>query len=152
LAAAGFLGGLDQFGGFRNEIRLKQVYILLALLCMASGLQNAAVSSASGRTLRTTHLTGLTTDIGLGLARLLSFRALGESGRSQELLVLWRRASGVGVFVAGSLIGAALFVWIEYRGFWILALLTAILGFMGRSIRLPENGHAIAVEQVLKQS
>ena len=62
---------LGWFGEFGEPLRLKRDYLLLALLCTASGLQNAVVSSLSGSIIRTTHLTGTTTDLGIGLIRVL---------------------------------------------------------------------------------
>lgn len=71
LFLAGLGGYLDWFGKFGGEPSVKGDYIFLALLCSASGLQNAIVTSYSGAAIRTTHLTGITTDLGIGLVRIL---------------------------------------------------------------------------------
>ena len=42
----------------------------IALLCGIMGLQNATITKASGATIRTTHVTGITTDIGIELGKL----------------------------------------------------------------------------------
>jgi uncharacterized membrane protein YoaK (UPF0700 family) len=42
---------------------------MAALLCAAMGLQNALVTRLSGATVRTTHLTGIVTDLGIETAR-----------------------------------------------------------------------------------
>ncbi len=44
-------------------------FALTGLLCFAMGLQNALVTKISGAVIRTTHLTGITTDIGIELVR-----------------------------------------------------------------------------------
>ena len=44
-----------------------------ALLCAAMGLQNALVTRLSGAVVRTTHLTGVITDLGIECARWLRF-------------------------------------------------------------------------------
>jgi len=51
-----------------------------ALLCAAMGLQNALVSRLSGAVVRTTHLTGVITDLGIESARWFRFwrRSLSE--------------------------------------------------------------------------
>jgi len=51
-----------------------------ALLCAAMGLQNALVSRLSGAVVRTTHLTGVVTDLGIESARWFRFwrRSLSE--------------------------------------------------------------------------
>ncbi|MEZ0230227.1 MAG: YoaK family protein [Planctomycetota bacterium] len=43
---------------------------LTAVLSFAMGLQNALVTTASGAVVRTTHMTGVTTDLGIELVRL----------------------------------------------------------------------------------
>jgi uncharacterized membrane protein YoaK (UPF0700 family) len=54
-----------------------------ALLCAAMGLQNALVSRLSGAVVRTTHLTGVVTDLGIEAARWFRFwrRSLSEITR-----------------------------------------------------------------------
>jgi len=54
-----------------------------ALLCVAMGLQNALVSRLSGAVVRTTHLTGVVTDLGIEGARWFRFwrRSLSEATR-----------------------------------------------------------------------
>ena len=66
------------FGIFGGRFGQPSDYVLLSLLCLACGLQNGAITSSSGGTIRTTHLTGLTTDLGLGLARLLNYSTLDQ--------------------------------------------------------------------------
>lgn len=44
---------------------------MTALLCCAMGVQNALVTNLSGARVRTTHMTGITTDIGIESARTL---------------------------------------------------------------------------------
>ncbi|MHB1844710.1 MAG: YoaK family protein [Deltaproteobacteria bacterium] len=51
------------------------------LLASAMGAQNALVTKLSGSIIRTTHMTGITTDIGIGLARIWSAsRRIARSG------------------------------------------------------------------------
>ncbi|HEX4353346.1 MAG TPA: YoaK family protein [Polyangiales bacterium] len=57
-----------------------------ALLCAAMGMQNSLVTRLSGAVVRTTHLTGVVTDIGIEVARWLRWwRA--SNGRPDALLV-----------------------------------------------------------------
>lgn len=62
-------GHFNFFGVFGNLENIKHDYLLSIVLCTACGLQNGAITLASGATIRTTHLTGITTDIGLGIIR-----------------------------------------------------------------------------------
>ena len=110
-------GSLDFFGKFGDSILIKHDYFLLAGLCMACGLQNAAITSASGYTIRTTHLTGLTTDLGLGLVR----AELGQASATEKLqerrMNLFRLGT-IASFVIGSFVAAYIFSRFEYQGFF----------------------------------
>ncbi|HKO49466.1 MAG TPA: YoaK family protein [Polyangiaceae bacterium] len=61
-----------------------------ALLCAAMGLQNALVSRLSGAVVRTTHLTGVVTDLGIEGARWFRFWRRSLSEVMQVPLVLGR--------------------------------------------------------------
>lgn len=121
LVAAAAGGYLNFFGVFGHDLRLKQDYVLLALLCAASGLQNAAVSTATGATIRTTHLTGLTTDLGTGLVRAFSDRA----HYKEEMRAVRLRLGTILSFAMGSAIGAYCYLKAHYLGFLLPALLAA---------------------------
>ncbi len=120
LSAAAVGGIYDFFGPFGAMVDIKKDYILLCLLCMASGLQNAAITSASGATVRTTHLTGLTTDLGIGIVRAF------YSQEDKNFRVQARRANRLRVcslfaFVLGGAAGAFLFLEVAYLGFFMPA-------------------------------
>lgn len=132
LAAAA--GELEQFGSFGAESRIEEAYFLLALLCLASGLQNGAITSSSGSSVRTTHLTGLTTDLGLGIARLLTLRPT-DAGFRAERLASGLRAGTILAFIAGSAAGAALFLTLRYRGFLLPAAIALYAAWHGRLFR-----------------
>jgi len=69
--------------------------VLTGSLCFAMGMQNALVTRISGAVVRTTHLTGMSTDIGIELAHLVFWlreegRGKGVSGRLRLLFGVWR--------------------------------------------------------------
>lgn len=130
LAAAA--GGFDYFGAF-GESHLKHSYLLLALLCLASGLQNGAITSSSGSSVRTTHMTGLTTDLGLGFARMLTFRE--GRRRGVELRASALRAGTILAFIVGSAAGASLFSSLRYRGFIAPAAIAGYVAWHGRRLK-----------------
>jgi uncharacterized membrane protein YoaK (UPF0700 family) len=80
-----------------------------ALLCFVMGLQNATITKISGARIRTTHLTGMVTDMGielgkfayLGLARMLSHPPVPVDGRKLAILL-----PIVFMFFFGGLVGA----------------------------------------------
>lgn len=47
------------------------ITVMIALLCFLMGLQNAIITKISNAEIRTTHITGLATDIGIELGRYL---------------------------------------------------------------------------------
>lgn len=124
LVLASLGGWLGYFGVFGSEVELRDDYILLSLLCMASGLQNAALTSASGATIRTTHLTGLTTDLGIGLIRSVSLPSE-HPQRAAENKANWLRIGTILSFMSGGAVGALLFLSVEYLGFLLPAAIAA---------------------------
>jgi uncharacterized membrane protein YoaK (UPF0700 family) len=127
-------GNLRMFGQWGEALRLKQDYFLLALLCMASGLQNAAITTASGSTVRTTHLTGISTDLGIGIVRELTL-IRDPQRHAIELQANWLRVGTILAYAAGSLVGAALFIRIEYLGF----LLPCSIAIYAMSVAIQES-------------
>lgn len=70
------------------------------LVAMAAGLQNAMATSYSGAVVRTTHMTGIVTDLGITLGHMLRGHAP-EWPKVTLLLVLF------GSFLTGGVLGAA---------------------------------------------
>jgi uncharacterized membrane protein YoaK (UPF0700 family) len=75
-AIAGHSGYFGPLGGFESG---KPPFLLLSILAFAMGLQNAAVASTTGLSVRTTHLTGPATDLGIHLGT--AFFATGKERR-----------------------------------------------------------------------
>ncbi len=140
LAAGG--GVMLQFGIF-GQTALKQNYLLMGLLCLASGLQNGAITSSSGRSVRTTHLTGLTTDLGLGLARILTFD-VHKDGFKKEVRANYLRLGSILSFVAGSAVGAWVFFKLGYRGFILSGLIASYAAWHGKKAKVTSH-HLIPV-------
>lgn len=125
VTVAGIYGGFGSFGDFQD---LFDYYFLLASLCLASGLQNATVTSAFGAIVRTTHLTGITTDLGIGLMRVLS-RSHKTQSRRNEVRANWMRVGIIGAFVSGSAVSAIVFFKWNYWGFMIPTAIASALFF-----------------------
>lgn len=123
-----------QLGGFGEIFRLKDAFFLLTLLCLASGLQNGAITSSSLRSVRTTHLTGITTDLGLGLARLFIFDS-NKQNYKNEVRSNQLRSGSIVSFVLGSAVGAFVFLKMGYVGFYLPALITAYAAWHGRKAK-----------------
>lgn len=117
---AGHAGLLGDFGGTVDEAG---DFVLLSVLAFASGLQNAAVATSTGLLVRTTHLTGPATDLGIHLAELGYLR--GEPKRRALLHALLRGGKLV-AFAAGALAGAALAHELEFLALLVPAVLVLI--------------------------
>lgn len=131
-------GELMHFGIFGDSLGLKQNYILLVLLCLACGLQNGAITSSSGRSVRTTHLTGLTTDLGLGLARVFTFD-LKQTRLHDELRANYLRIGSIIAFIIGSAVGAWIFLKLGYNGFILPALISTYAAWHGKKAKVSMN-------------
>lgn len=77
---------------------------LIASLCFLMGLQNALITKASTAVIRTTHITGMSTDLGIELGRALL------ATKQQDVQVNKAKASLhlsiIGAFFAGGIVGA----------------------------------------------
>ncbi|MDW5288332.1 YoaK family protein [Formosa sp. PL04] len=62
---------LISIGLFSNIVEIKYPDLIICLLLFAMGLQNSFVTKISNAVVRTTHLTGLFTDLGIDLSHLL---------------------------------------------------------------------------------
>ncbi len=122
VVTVGHLGGFGEFG--EPLVRARD-YTLLGLLCFTAGLQNAMVTSASGAVVRTTHLTGITTDLGIGLVRIFSHTHL--VSRRVELQAAWMRIGIIVSFLAGSLVSGFIFMHNQFWGFTLPLFISMIL-------------------------
>lgn len=103
------------------------------LASAAMGLQNAMASTYSGAVIRTTHLSGTMTDIGIAIGHMI--RRVPVDMRRLRLLCLL-----VGGFFTGSLAGCVLFQHFHYGALYFPASLTGIAGVgyaLYRHYRLP---------------
>ena len=105
---------------------------LTFLPAFAMGLQNATITRISGGVVRTTHVTGVVTDLGLDLARLVSGGLVGGRALSpaQAAQARWRTlllASIPASFALGAGLGAIAFAWAEA---WSMVPACAFLVFL----------------------
>jgi uncharacterized membrane protein YoaK (UPF0700 family) len=100
-----------------NFIQLHAVLMACSLL-FAMGLQNALVTQISNSVVRTTHLTGLFTDLGIELSQLFYFRSSNQSIRLKSSIKL--RLTIIVCFFCGCILGGFL-----YRYFQLYSLMAA---------------------------
>lgn len=110
--------------GHEHNSTLAKKYFAGSLL-FAMGMQNAVVSLISGSIVRTTHLTGIVTDLGIDLSKaLLSKDKLSKNQKNKISL----RLVIILCFLIGGIIGCTLFIGYQFNAFYlpILILLAVI--------------------------
>lgn len=118
LAEAALLAAFIILAGLSNEVHPRALDAEALFLCCAMGMQNSLVTRLSGAVVRTTHLTGVVTDLGIETARwyrwhrnrllpqlptLLPMRAPPERPPPSRIILL---TTIVVAFAVGSMIGA----------------------------------------------
>lgn len=96
----------------------------LACLCFIMGMQNATITKISGARIRTTHATGMITDIGIELGREVAGRAFPARPIAADRRKLAIHLRLVGAFLGGGLAGALGF---SRLGFVFALALSAVL-------------------------
>jgi uncharacterized membrane protein YoaK (UPF0700 family) len=95
----------------------------LYLASIACGLQNAMASTYSGATFRTTHLSGIFTDLGIYLGQRLR-------GLEVDVLRIQVCVLVAGSFIAGSAVGALAFGMMAERTLLLPAVMTGAIGLI----------------------
>lgn len=99
---------------------------LVGLLCLICGLKNGLTTWATQGKIRTTHITGLSTDIGLHLPKV--FRPHGSNSRYPEAKsVTYTRIITLVSFTMGSLMAAILIPKFSYGIFYIAFAISTVL-------------------------
>lgn len=94
----------------------------VAILCFAMGLQNAMVTKLSGAEIRTTHITGMVTDIGIELGKAVYWNRLRDRPRVRcDIAKLRLLTTLVGIFFIGGVAGALGFKEMHFMSSFILA-------------------------------
>lgn len=128
LLVFGFLGA--------NLELLVDVFVpsTVLLLCFLMGLQNAIVTKISQAEIRTTHMTGVITDLGIELGRMLYWNRTPEANARHYVRAnrdkLAIHAGIVGLFFVGGLIGALAF---KRLGFAATVPIAALLMLLASS-------------------
>ena len=130
LLEAGLLLIFGLLGATLNRQTPFAVPLTLLVLSYTMGLQNAVVSKISASQIRTTHMTGIITDLGIELGKIFYWNRT----QAQTPADFQVRANRIklrlycillGTFMTGGLVGAAGF---KYLGFiWVLPLAAVLL-------------------------
>jgi len=131
LIEAGLLLVFGLMGGQLSLQIASEVSLTIALLCFVMGLQNAMITKVSNAEIRTTHVTGLTTDLGIELGKLLYWNRAPSGATAAPVAANRRRLrihiTLIGAFFVGGVIGALGFKHVGYVSTVPLALVLAFL-------------------------
>lgn len=116
------VGYFGYFGEFGESFENFRDFILLIILAFSCGAQNAIFTHFSKSIIRTTHLTGLTTDLGIGIAKFLISNDQDE-GRMNRV-----RIEIILSFILGSIFGAILFPKFKFLAFLFPAINSFFVG------------------------
>ncbi|MDB5825124.1 MAG: hypothetical protein JWR21_3828 [Herminiimonas sp.] len=132
------------FGLVGGTLRLHEVVsisLTAILLCFTMGLQNALITKISNAEIRTTHITGLITDIGIELGKLIYWNRSRDVSAyavvANRSRLRMHSALALAFFVGG-LMGALGF---KHAGFSFTILLAVPLVAMSLAPALQSRGH-----------
>ena len=112
--------------GFSFDHSLLQTEIFAGSLLFAMGLQNAMVTMISGSVVRTTHLTGMFTDLGIELSSFFYGNRADQATIRKKMTL---RLTIIFFFITGGISGAYLFTAIRFHSFYIPAAILVITMF-----------------------
>ena len=98
---------LISIGVLSNIIELKYPDLIVCLLLVAMGIQNSFVTKISDAIVRTTHLTGLFTDLGIDISHLLFPKLRDQRDKLRENIKL--RFYIITFFFIGGLVGVVFY-------------------------------------------
>jgi uncharacterized membrane protein YoaK (UPF0700 family) len=132
-----FGGVSGWFGPFGEELLFLHDFALLFSLSFACGLQNACFTTLTGGFIRTTHLTGLSTDLGIDLSKSLTV-GLEKSERSALRKSNITRIACFLSFAAGSIVSIRISK--DYHYYSLAAPLISSLLIFGFTLFLGKQG------------
>ena len=112
--------------GYSFDNSLMKTELFAGSLLFAMGLQNAMVTMISGSVVRTTHLTGMFTDLGIELSSLIYSKKADKSAIKEKMML---RTVIIVFFIAGGISGAYLYAILFYYAFLIPAAILVIAMF-----------------------
>lgn len=126
VSIGGIYGIFGEFGEPFNNFR---DFVLLSLLAFSCGAQNALFTHYSNSIIRTTHLTGITTDLGIGIAKYFISNDINEGKLNKVRIEL------ISSFIFGSLLGAFIFPKLKFIAFLLPSLNSLFIGLRLYSTR-----------------
>lgn len=132
------LGHFGIFGEFQGHASNENAILLSYALASLCGLQNGCFATLTKGQIRTTHLTGLSTDIGSDISKLVFGKA---ESKERELIhrTNFSRIATLLSFTAGAGASVSISLRLEYNALFIPAIISALICIalyrIGRSLK-----------------
>ncbi|HCR85681.1 MAG TPA: DUF1275 domain-containing protein [Alphaproteobacteria bacterium] len=120
------LFGIVASGGMQHDFELS-VNLTITLLCYIMGLQNAIITKISNSEIRTTHITGLSTDVGIEIGKIFYFWGSHNKNVKISIYKLALFSGLIFAFLIGGIMGALAFKNFGYITTTPIALLLVII-------------------------
>ena len=114
------------YGQYYYQESLRETEFLVGIMLFAMGLQNGLTASISNFGVKTTHLTGLTTDLGI-LASMFTkkeFRSNPKLMGKAKLLVYIASS-----YLIGGIVSGFLYLQMEFRVFFVVSIFLVVIIF-----------------------
>lgn len=120
--------------------RLSVEFLIVPLLCFLMGLQNALITKVSGARIRTTHVTGIVTDLGIELGKLVYWNRHKRDPDGPHVRADRSKLRLLSAMLAGFLIGGIVGAWsFGYFGLAACLPLAAILLLLSNAMVRASN-------------
>lgn len=115
------------YGQFFYQKTVEETEYLVALMLFATGLQNGLTASISNFSVKTTHLTGTTTDLGI----LVSMFTHKKYRKNPELIARAKLLSSIMLaYVLGAVFSGLTYYYLEFRVFYVISVcLLIVIGY-----------------------
>lgn len=112
------------YGQFFYQETLTETEYLLSLMLFAMGLQNGLTASISNFSVKTTHLTGATTDLGILFSMFTkkTFRNNPELRDKAKLIV-----SITASYVGGAIVAGCIYKYVQFQLFYIVSVFLVVV-------------------------
>ncbi len=112
------------YGQYYYRETLTETEVLVALMLFAMGMQNGLTASISNFAVKTTHLTGLTTDLGI----LFSMFTQKEYRENAELVGKAKLLCAVAVsYLSAGVLSALLYTHLQFRVFYVVSCVIVVV-------------------------
>ncbi len=124
---------LFSLGIFGSNLVIEYPNMIACSLLFAMGLQNSLVTKISNATVRTTHLTGLFTDLGIELSQLFFYKEPDKKKKLYSSIKL--RLTIISFFFIGGIIGGVFYGKIKLKVL-LIAGIALVLGLIYDNLKL----------------